>query len=82
MGQGFGLGFAVRTEAGQNPLPGLVGSYYWTGVYGTTFFVDPKQELVIIMMIQAPSPANAFYRRAVRYLAYQALMPPTDELVR
>jgi CubicO group peptidase (beta-lactamase class C family) len=82
MGQGFGLGFAVRTEAGQNPLPGSAGSFYWTGVYGTTFFVDPKQELVIIMMIQAPSPANAFYRRAVRYLAYQALMSPTDEFAR
>ena len=73
MGQGFGLGFAVRTEAGQNPLPGSVGSFYWTGAYGTTFFIDPKQELVIIMMIQVPSPANVFYRRAVRYLAYQAL---------
>jgi CubicO group peptidase (beta-lactamase class C family) len=73
MGQGFGLGFSVRTEAGQNPLPGSVGSFYWTGAYGTTFFIGPKQELVIIMMIQVPGPANVFYRRAVRYLAYQAL---------
>jgi CubicO group peptidase (beta-lactamase class C family) len=73
MGQGFGLGFAVRTETGQNPLPGSVGSFYWTGAYGTTFYIDPKQELVIIMMIQVPSPANFFYRHVVRYLAYQAL---------
>lgn len=73
MGQGFGLGFALRTETGQNPLPGSVGSFYWTGAYGTTFFVDPKQELVIIMMIQVPLPANTFYRHVVRYLAYQAL---------
>ncbi|MEA2884423.1 MAG: hypothetical protein QOH32_3679 [Bradyrhizobium sp.] len=76
MGQGFGLGFAVRTEPGQNPAPGSVGSFYWTGAYGTTFFVDPKQRLIIIMMIQVPSPANSFYRRAVRYLAYQALAAP------
>jgi len=75
MGQGFGLGFAVRTEAGQNPLPGSVGSFYWTGAFGTTFFVDPKQELAIIMMIQVPLPSTAVYRRAVRYLAYQALTP-------
>jgi CubicO group peptidase (beta-lactamase class C family) len=73
MGQGFGLGFAVRTETGENPIPGSVGSFYWTGAYGTTFYVDPKQQLVIIMMIQVPSPANATYRRAIRYLAYQAL---------
>ena len=76
MGQGFGLGFAVRTEAGQNPLPGSVGSFYWTGAYGTTFYVDPKQELVIIMMTQVPLPASGFYRRVVRYLAYQALISP------
>jgi CubicO group peptidase (beta-lactamase class C family) len=73
MGQGFGLGFAIRTEPGENPLPGSVGSFYWTGIYGTTFFVDPKQQLVIIMMIQAPAPGNALYRRAIRYLTYQAL---------
>jgi CubicO group peptidase (beta-lactamase class C family) len=76
MGQGFGLGFVVRTEGGQNPLPGSVGSFYWTGAYGTTFFVDPKQELVIIMMTQVPLQATGLYRRAVRYLAYQALTSP------
>ena len=75
MGQGFGLGFAVRTETGQNPLPGSTGSFYWTGAYGTTFFVDPKQQLIIIMMIQVPLPAGPFYRHEVRYLAYQALSP-------
>src|ERR1700738_7070 len=73
MGQGFGLGFAVRTEAGQNPLPGSTGSFYWTGAYGTTFFIDPKQQLIIIMMIQVPLSAGSFYRHEVRYLAYQAL---------
>jgi CubicO group peptidase (beta-lactamase class C family) len=73
MGQGFGLGFATRTDSGENPLPGSVGSFYWTGAYGTTFYVDPKQQLVAIMMIQVPGPANAFYRRAARFLAYQAM---------
>jgi CubicO group peptidase (beta-lactamase class C family) len=74
MGQGFGLGFAVRTEAGENPLPGSVGSFYWTGAYGTTFYVDPKQKLIIIMMIQVPlGPQGTLYRHEVRALAYQAL---------
>ena len=73
MGQGFGLGFAVRTDSGENPLPGSVGSFYWTGAYGTTFYVDPRQQLVAIMMIQVPGAANAFYRRAARYLSYQAM---------
>jgi CubicO group peptidase (beta-lactamase class C family) len=73
MGQGFGLGFAVRTDRGENPLPGSIGSFYWTGAYGTTFYVDPRQQLVAIMMIQVPGAANAFYRRAARYLTYQAM---------
>jgi CubicO group peptidase (beta-lactamase class C family) len=76
MGQGFGLGFAVRTEAGQNPLPGSVGSFYWTGAYGTTFYIDPAKQMIIIMMIQVPLGANGTYQRQiVRSLAYQALVP-------
>ena len=43
-GQGFGLGFAVRNVAGQNPVPGSVGTYYWTGAFGTTFWIDPRRE--------------------------------------
>jgi len=73
MGQGFGLGFAVRMDAGENPLPGSIGSFHWTGAFGTTFYVDPKQQLVLIMMMQAPLPDNQLYRKAIRYLAYQAM---------
>lgn len=77
MGQGFGLGFAIRTEAGENPLPGSVGSFFWTGASGTTFFVDPKQKLIIIMMIQVPfGPQGPAYRHLVRELTYQALISP------
>ena len=73
-GQGFGLGFAVRTAAGRNPLPGSVGTYYWTGAFGTTFWIDPKEKLIGILMIQVPLAQTAPYRRALRYLAYQALL--------
>lgn len=77
-GQGFGLGFAVRTETGENPLPGSVGSFYWTGAYGTNFYADPRQQMVIIMMIQSygPNSNNNAYRHAFRYLAYGALTAP------
>ena len=72
-GQGFGLGFAVRNAVGQNPLPGSPGTYYWTGAFGTTFWIDPKEKLIGIMMIQVPAIAGNDYRRAMRYLTYQAL---------
>jgi CubicO group peptidase (beta-lactamase class C family) len=74
MGQGFGLGFAVRTAEGYNPLPGNIGTFYWTGAWGTTFWVDPKEKLVGIMMIQVLRSDGSPYRRAMRYLTYQALL--------
>jgi CubicO group peptidase (beta-lactamase class C family) len=73
MGQGFGLGFAVRTAPGRNPLPGSVGSYYWTGAWGTTFWVDPVEKLIAIQMIQVPLAEGGAYRRLFRELTYAAL---------
>jgi len=45
-GYGFGLGFAVRLQAGISPVPGSVGQYFWGGLAGTTFWVDPAERAV------------------------------------
>ena len=74
VGQGFGLGFAVRTATGRNPLPGNVGTFYWSGAWGTTFWVDPQEKRIGIMMIQVPLASGSQYRRAMRNLTYQALL--------
>ena len=74
-GQGFGLGFAVRNQAGRNPLPGSPGEFYWVGAYGTAFWVDPKEKLIAVLMVQLPpTPIAAHYRSLLRNLIYQALM--------
>ncbi|GGC51324.1 hypothetical protein GCM10011504_32150 [Siccirubricoccus deserti] len=73
MGQGFGLGFWVRTEAGRNPLPGSVGDQYWGGAYGTFFWVDPVEELFAVPMMQAPA-GRLQARYVLRHLVYQALV--------
>jgi CubicO group peptidase (beta-lactamase class C family) len=44
MGQGFGLGFAVRTEAGGNPLLGSAGSFYWTGISVSRFWLSGQRQ--------------------------------------
>ena len=72
-GHGFGLGFAVRTAAGEAPTPGSVGMYYWGGIAGTTFFVDPAEELFAILMIQAPNQRE-FYRPLFRDMVYAMLV--------
>jgi CubicO group peptidase (beta-lactamase class C family) len=73
MGQGFGLGFCVRTESGLNPSPGSVGDYYWAGANGTYFWIDPKEQLVAVLMMAAPAP-RLHYRALMRDYVYQAII--------
>jgi CubicO group peptidase (beta-lactamase class C family) len=72
-GHGFGLGFAVRTATGISPVPGSAGLYYWGGIAGTTFFVDPVEDMYAMMMIQAPNQRD-YYRPLFRNLVYASLM--------
>ncbi len=71
-GHGFGLGFAVRKETGITSVPGSAGLYFWGGIAGTTFFVDPKLDMFAILMIQAPNQRD-YYRPLFRSLVYAAL---------
>ena len=73
-GYTFGLGFAVRMADGLAGVAGSAGDYTWAGYAGTYFWVDPVQELVAVLMTQAPSPARAGYRRLLRALVYQAIV--------
>jgi CubicO group peptidase (beta-lactamase class C family) len=71
-GHGFGLGFAVRKETGISTVPGSAGVYYWGGIAGTTFFVDPKLDMFAMMLIQAPNQRD-YYRPLFRNLVYAAM---------
>ena len=71
-GQGFGLGFAMRKAMGMSPLPGSVGDYFWGGIYGTSFWVDPAEQLIAVLMLQAPDQ-RTHYRQLIRHLVYATL---------
>ncbi|MEA2841795.1 MAG: hypothetical protein QOF41_3125 [Methylobacteriaceae bacterium] len=71
-GHGFGLGFAVRTKPGMSVMPGSPGLYYWGGIAGTTFWIDPAEDLYAMMLIQAPGQRD-YYRALFRTLVYGAL---------
>ena len=73
MGQGFGLGFAVRNEQGRNPLPGSPNDYFWSGAYGTFFWHDPRERMYVVFMMQAPAAHQRYYC-LLRDLVYQALI--------
>src|SRR5215216_4940710 len=67
-GFGFGLGVAVRTQAGLSAVPGNVGEYTWNGAYGTAFFADPKEKLVVVFGTAAPGELRKYYREQVQAL--------------
>jgi CubicO group peptidase (beta-lactamase class C family) len=71
-GYGFGLGFAVRLANGIAPQPGSAGQYYWSGIGGTSFFVDPAEDLFAMLLTQAPNQ-RIFFRNMFRHLVYAAL---------
>lgn len=71
-GHGFGLGFAVRRDAGIAPFPGSVGQYFWSGIAGTFFWIDPKEDLFTVFMSQGPGQRD-FTRTLVRDLVYAAV---------
>jgi CubicO group peptidase (beta-lactamase class C family) len=72
-GYGFGLGVAVRMENGLAAVPGSIGEYSWNGAYGTGFFVDPPQHLVVVFGTAAPGELRKYYREQVQDLVYGAM---------
>ncbi|SNS79295.1 CubicO group peptidase, beta-lactamase class C family [Noviherbaspirillum humi] len=71
-GYGFGLGFAVRTSAGNAVIPGSVGDYTWSGLAGTYFWIDPLEDIAAIFLMQAPEQRQ-HYRQLFRNMVYAAL---------
>jgi CubicO group peptidase (beta-lactamase class C family) len=73
-GLGFGLGVAVRTSPGLNPLAGSVGDYFWAGIMGTYFWVDPQEKMFAVLMIQTKPSELPRYASLTRNLVYAALI--------
>ena len=70
---GFGLGLAVRTTPGITRMMGSVGDFSWPGASGTNWWVDPREELVVVFMAHTPGPVRWKYRQIINALVYQAL---------
>ncbi|MDA0349130.1 MAG: serine hydrolase [Verrucomicrobia bacterium] len=73
-GYGFGLGFAIVTDMGPAATPRSEGSYFWSGAHGTIFWVDPKEELIGIIMEQIYPYTQINIMQDMASMTYQAVV--------
>jgi CubicO group peptidase (beta-lactamase class C family) len=73
-GVGFGLGFSVMQDPARAQVPGSAGEYSWGGAASTVFWVDPVEDLIVILMTQLMPSSSYPLRRELRVLTYAALI--------
>ncbi|MGC1810810.1 MAG: serine hydrolase domain-containing protein, partial [Candidatus Binataceae bacterium] len=72
-GVGFGLGFAMTLGQVAHGALGE-GDYYWGGAASTIFWVDPKEDLVVIFMTQLMPSGTFNFRGQLRNIIYSAIV--------
>jgi CubicO group peptidase (beta-lactamase class C family) len=72
-GYGFGLGFAIRQGQGMGWVPGSINDAMWAGVWGTSFWLDPNEQLAAVIMAQGPTH-KTHTRMLFKNLVYGALV--------
>jgi CubicO group peptidase (beta-lactamase class C family) len=72
-GYGFGLGWGVRLHDGVAWVPGSKGDAMWAGAWGTSFWIDPQEGLVAMLMAQGPS-TRVHTRMLYKNLVYGAMV--------
>lgn len=73
-GYTFGLGFMVRQGQGLASVDGSPGEYMWAGAAGTFFWIDPKEQMAVVVMSQVPGPIRPYYRRMIKQLVSSAVI--------
>jgi hypothetical protein len=61
-------------QEGLSSVPGNPGEFTWNGAYGTQFFCDPKERLVVVVGTAAPGELRKYYREQVQNLVYGAMV--------
>jgi CubicO group peptidase (beta-lactamase class C family) len=73
-GYSFGLGVSVRSQAGRALLAGSTGDFGWGGAFGTYFWVDPQEDLVVVFMAAAPGYIGQVLRVLVKNLVVASII--------
>ncbi len=72
--QGFGLGFWITDRLGRNGQPGTVGAFGWGGAYYTTYWVDPVEKMVCVLMTQLLPAGSIDLQAKFKTMVYQAVL--------
>jgi CubicO group peptidase (beta-lactamase class C family) len=73
-GIGFGLGFSVMLNPAKAQIVGSSGEYAWGGMASTAFWIDPLEDMAVVMMTQLTPSSTYPIRRELRVLAYQCIV--------
>lgn len=73
-GSGFGLGFQIITDLGDFGQPGSKGAYGWGGAYHSTYWIDPKENIVVVYLTQLIPAGGLDDADKLRALIYQAIV--------
>lgn len=73
-GAGFGLGFEVTDKLGDRGRLGSEGEFGWGGAYHSTYWVDPKEDIVVVYFTQLIPAGSIDDHGKLRALVYQAIV--------
>ncbi len=73
-GIGFGLGFSVMLDPAAAQIPGTPGECAWGGAASTAFWVDPIEDMAVVLFTQLTPSSTYPIRRELRVLTYAALV--------
>jgi CubicO group peptidase (beta-lactamase class C family) len=76
---GFGLGFEIVDTVGAVGLPGSPGTFSWGGAYHTSYWADPKEKIVAVLMTQLLPANGSDLLNKFRVLVYQSVVAPAGQ---
>ena len=73
-GIGFGLGFSVMIDPAKAYIAGTPGEFAWGGAASTAFWIDPVEDMAVVLRTQLMPSSTYPIRRELRVLTYQAII--------
>jgi len=77
-GTGFGIGFSVVRDNAEKKILGSEGTVGWEGVAGTYFGIDPKENMIFILMIQLIDFNDLYITNRFKTMVYQSIVENFD----